>query len=230
MPLSRCILAVLLLALATIAAAQKDEGSPPQKSPLTVLPATPPPAVQHAAYYFEIKIRGGTPPLKFNVVKGALPPGLELDPETGVLAGQPVEAGDFDFTVEVSDSSQPPQRVERGFTVHSATALALQWVTPPHVTADTISGAVELTNATRDDFDLTLIVVAVNGFGKAFALGYQHFTLNHETNNMHVDFSSNVPAGDYIVHVDAVAEVAKRDAIFRARLQTPAPLNVPLIE
>lgn len=230
MALSRRILAGLLVALATIAVAQNEEAGPPQKSPLTVLPATPPPAVQHAAYYFEIRARGGTPPLKFKIVKGGLPPGLELDAETGVIAGQPIETGDFEFTVEVSDSSQPPERVQQEFTVHSATALALEWVTPPRVTADTISGAVELTNGTRDDFDLTLIVVAVNGFGKAFALGYQHFTLNGETKNMRIDFSSNVPAGDYIVHVDAVAEVAKRDAIFRARLQTQEPLNVPLIE
>ncbi len=230
MPLSRRILAVFWVALATSAMAQTGETAPPQKSPLIVLPATPPPAVQHAAYYFEIRTRGGTPPLKFKVVKGTLPPGLELDPEIGVITGQPGEAGNFDFTVEVSDSSQPPQRAEQEFTVHSATALAVEWVTPPRVTGDTISGAVELTNGTRDDFDLTLIVVAVNGLGKAFALGYQHFTLSRETNNMRIDFSSNVPAGAYIVHVDAVAEVAKRDAIFRARLQTPAPLNVPLIE
>jgi len=106
--------------------------------------------------------------------------------------------------------------------------MSVVWKTPPEVQADKISGAVQVSNATSDDFDFTLIVVAVNEYGKAFALGYQHFTLNRETTGLDVDFASNVPAGQYVVHVDAVAEVPLRDAIFRARLQTPDALAVPL--
>lgn len=229
LPSCKRVFLLLFFAISLPAFAQ-DDADPARKSPSLTLPASSfPTAVLHSVYYLELKASGGLPPLKWKVVKGALPPGLDLEP-TGAITGQPEQLGDFTFTVEVSDSSQPPQTQEHEFTIHVAAALSLQWKQPPTLNGDTISGAVELTNSTSDNFDMTVIVVAVNEYGKAFALGYQHFTLNRETTDLRVDFGSNVPAGNYIVHADAVAEVPQRDAIFRARLQTADPLNVPLIE
>jgi len=35
-----------------------------------------------------------------------------------------------------------------------------------------------------------------------------------------------LPPGPYVVHADAVGEVAEKNQIYRARLQTPGPLQV----
>ncbi|MDQ1082430.1 MULTISPECIES: putative Ig domain-containing protein [Microbacterium] len=61
----------------------------------------------------------GTGPLAFGVSAGALPPGLTLDPVTGVISGQPSQAGSFTFTVEVSG---PGGTTSRSYTVTFAAA------------------------------------------------------------------------------------------------------------
>jgi hypothetical protein len=47
---------------------------------------------------------GGTGPYTFGVVAGSLPPGLTLSP-TGLLTGNPTTAGNFAFTVRVTDAA-----------------------------------------------------------------------------------------------------------------------------
>jgi uncharacterized repeat protein (TIGR01451 family) len=51
----------------------------------------------------QIPVRGETPPTSFAVVNGSLPPGIALD-DDGVLSGNPTAAGNFTFTVRVTDS------------------------------------------------------------------------------------------------------------------------------
>lgn len=46
----------------------------------------------------------GEPPYTFSISVGFLPPGLVLDPATGVVSGTPTTAGVFPFTVTVTDS------------------------------------------------------------------------------------------------------------------------------
>ena len=41
--------------------------------------------------------------------------GLELDPNTGIISGTPAEHGDFNITVRVEDSINPPQSVTRNY-------------------------------------------------------------------------------------------------------------------
>jgi len=85
---------------------------------------------------------------------------------------------------------------------------------------------VTVTDGTNTDFDLTVIVVAVNEIGKAFALRYEHLDLKANAAPSEIDFSSSVPRGAYVVHVDAVAEVPSKNAIYRQRLQTASALQV----
>ncbi len=48
-------------------------------------------------------IASGTAPFNWSVSIGSLPPGLSLDPVTGVLTGTPTTSGSFAFTVQVSN-------------------------------------------------------------------------------------------------------------------------------
>ncbi len=178
-------------------------------------------------YFHELRARGGTVPLHWQIANGALPPGLTLDAASGQIAGAAASAGAFKFTVKVTDAAQPPQVATREFLLRVAAPLTLEWRRYPRVEGDNaIRGTVVISNGTDDAFDMTFIAVAVNGIGKAFALGYQRFSLPAQSSSPEIEFGSTLPAGKYVVHVDAVAEVPARDAIYRARRQTSKALTL----
>jgi hypothetical protein len=78
---------------------------------------------------------------------------------------------------------------------------------------------VRVSNGSKDNYDVTVIVVAVNQFGKAFALRYEHLSLAPQTETPDLSFNSTLPLGSYTVHVDAVAEVPSKGEIYRQRLE-----------
>ena len=173
-------------------------------------------------YRFQLLAEGGTSPLRWSLEKGELPPGLGLD-LSGFISGKPKSAGEFRFTLHVTDSGEPAQSQSREFTITVAPPLEIEWVQEPHFQDDGIYGAVKVSNASGDDNDLTVIIVAVNQVGKAFALGYQHLTLA-KTSSQEIPFGASLPIGNYIVHADAVAEIPSKNVIRRTRLHTTAPL------
>lgn len=171
----------------------------------------------------------GTPPWRFRSVRGSLPPGIALDP-AGVLAGMPTTPGEYHFTLEATDSSPKPVAKTRNFVLTVPPPLTVAWTKPPQATPQRvppngdISGEIQVTNGTAGPLDLTVIVVAVNTVNKAFALGYQHFSLG--AGSQRISFGSTVPRDTYVVHADAVAEDSEANKIYRARLQI-GPLTVP---
>jgi len=169
--------------------------------------------------------RGGVPPYHWSVTAGSLPEGISLTPE-GVLVGRPAKAGKFAYTVTVEDSARPANRISKELQTVVSTSLVLEWLRPPQVHGDRIDGAVQVSNGTTDDFDLTFIIVAINEIGRATALGYQHFTLKAGAANFQIPFGQTLPRGAYVVHADAVAEIPARTRILRRLLETPAPLPV----
>lgn len=179
----------------------------------------------HANYELRFRARGGVVTLHWRIEKGALPAGMKLE-EDSLLHGQPERAGEFQFTVSVRDSGQPQQAVQKEFVLHVKSALSLDWKKEAHVNGSRIEGSAKVSNTTPDDIDLTFIVLAVPPNGRAVAIGYQHFPLKRGTVDMELPFGETLPHGSYVVHVDAVGEVAARNVIHRERLQTPSPLQV----
>lgn len=177
-----------------------------------------------ADYELRFRAQGGVAPLHWKVEKGTLPQGLILE-EDGFLHGRPERAGEFQFTVSVRDSGQTGA-VQKGFLLRVVSALTVNWKKEAYVNGNRIEGTVTVSNTTRDDMDLTFIVLAVPPNGRAVAIGYQHFPLKHGTEKMELPFGETLPRGSYVVHVDAIAEVASRNVIHRERLQTPGPLQV----
>lgn len=176
-----------------------------------------------AAYSATIQVVGGTPPLAFTVTRGKLPPGILMQPNSGILSGTPTAAGAYTFTVTVSDSSG--QSITRDFTINIEDLLSIKWLQPPKLDSNVLSGSVEVSNGSRETYDLTVIIVAVNETGKAFALGYQHFNMSARIKQA-IPFSSLLPNGSYVVHADAIGEIPARNTIRRTRLQTQQPIVV----
>lgn len=185
-----------------------------------------PDAVVGKTYSASIKVQGGRGPFEWTILRGKLPQGIRLQSRTGTLAGTPALTGTYRFTVKVRDLGARTS-MGREFVLVVSGPLLLEWVDPPKLTENAISGRIKVSNGSAggENFDLTVIIVAVNEIGKAFALGYQRFNLAEDV-EQEIPFSSTLPNGQYVVHVDAIAEVAATRAIYRSRLQTQTPLVV----
>jgi len=197
------------------------------------LPATfrirtqiPPRLATGQRYRIHLDAAGGRPPLEWRVSKGKLPPGLQLNAQAGEIVGAPTTVGEYAFTLEATDKSQPPQLAQQDFVVQVIAPLTIVWKEGPRVEGNAINGRVAVSNYTSDTFDLTVIIVAVNEIGRATALRYQKLDLASGLVDFEIPFGSTLPIGKYVVHADAIAEIASKSAIYRARQQTPRPLEV----
>lgn len=213
----------LLALMVSVAAAQLP---PARVQPPSITTERLPQAVVGEPYFIKFQREGGVPPFKWTVVAGSLPQGVTLDEAGGELSGAPVQTGEFQFTVQLADSAQPSRPTQRQFRLPVLSRLTIDWKQFPSVQGTTVAGAVKVSNNTENAADLTVIIVAVNEIGKAFALAYQHFVIQPRTLDVAIPFGSTVPPGAYVVHADAVGEVASSNAIYRARIQTPGPLIV----
>lgn len=202
-------------------ASSRTQGGPQLVVDTLSLPGTYP----RATYLVHMQARGGTLPYHWRVEKGDLPPGLRLD-DDGTLQGSPEKVGEYRLTISVTDNSRPPLAVQREYALTVVAAMLMQWKTPAHVVGNRIEGSVVVSNTTPDDFDFTFIVLAVNENGRATAIGYQRFPLKKGTTDFEIPFGETVARGSYVVHADGVGEVAEKNQIHRARLQTPVALQM----
>jgi hypothetical protein len=216
-----CGLAILLAATAA-----QNKTSQDADSELLIEPTQLPTTYPHGQYQVSFRARGTyVPTLHWKVEKGALPPGIKLE-EYGLLHGEAERAGEYQFTVSVRDGSSPQQAVQRDFTITVVEAMTVAWKVPAHVTENRIDGSVQVSNTTPDDIDLTFEAKAVNENGRATEIGYQHFPLKKGTTGMLLPFGETLPHGTYVVYIDVNGEIAKRNAIYKEELKTPAPLQV----
>jgi hypothetical protein len=206
--------------------AAQDKTSQDKDEGLVIEPGELPATYPHGPYQVNFHARGNyVPVLRWRVESGALPPGIKLE-DNGVLHGEAERAGEFQFVVAVRDGGQPQQAMQKGFVIKVVEAITLAWKVPAHVTGNRIDGSVEVSNTTADDMDLTFEVKAVNENGRATEIGYQHFPLKKGTIAMALPFGETLPHGAYIVYVDVNGEIAKRNAIYKEQMKTPAALQV----
>lgn len=177
-------------------------------------------------YTLPLQATGGTSPYTWHLVQGDLPPGLKLHPHTGKITGSPTVPGDYRFTIAAADVSIPKLHAQRDLVIHVITGLAVDWKEPPAVHGNSISGSAVVTNETGVDFDLTVVIVAVNEIGRATALGYQHFKLPAQTTSPVIPFGSSPGQGTYYVRVDAVAHQPSHHYVYRADKQTSESIKV----
>jgi len=83
---------------------------------LSVSTSSLPNGTQSLAYSQSLAAAGGTTPYTWSLVSGALPPGLNLS-SGGQVAGTPSSTGTSNFTVQVTDSSNPVQTATRGLSI-----------------------------------------------------------------------------------------------------------------
>ncbi|MGO9404710.1 MAG: hypothetical protein ACLPVW_14705 [Terriglobales bacterium] len=210
-------LVAILLCLCGLVAAQAP--------PLAVVDEALPPLEAGVEFHTLLHATGGVPPYVWSVASGDLPEGTTLTSE-GLLAGRPNKPGSFALTLRVEDSGHPAHSINKEFQAVVAASLLLEWLQSPRVQDNRIDGSVQVSNGTKDSFDLTVIIVAVNDNGRATAIGYEHFPLKAGANNVHISFGDTLPHGAYVVHADAIAEIPTRNVILRQRLQTAQPLEV----
>lgn len=200
-----------------------------QVAPLSIPPQPVRPAVIGKSYNLQLAANGGTPLYRWRLAQGSdpLPPGLELDTK-GLISGAATTSGTFHFRIEVADSAGPPATDSRAFVIDVPEALFIDWDHPPLASKEGITGSVIVTNQTGKTVDLTVIIVAVNETGKAFALAEQHFPLSPNADSPTIPFGAGfvLPFGKYTIHADAVGEIAATKQIFRTRKQTAEPFVI----
>jgi N-acetylneuraminic acid mutarotase len=74
-------------------------------------------ALQKVYYQTTLQGDGGISPYHWSIQSGSLPEGLGLNPDTGVISGNSVECGTFNFTVRLEDSAPVPNVDTRAFNL-----------------------------------------------------------------------------------------------------------------
>jgi hypothetical protein len=199
----------LVLAAISLAAQQAPDS-------LSISTSEVPKARLWEPYRFRFDASGGIEPYQWTVVRGALPQNFRLN-EAGELVGRMNELGSFEFILRVKDHSQAEEQT-RQYVLSVETPMTADWLRKPLVTGQRVDGSIRVSNYTGRDFDLTFIVLAVNEIQRATAIGYQHFTLKKDAQNVELPFGDTLSPGNYAVNVDVVGEEPVSRQIFRARL------------
>jgi len=96
----------------------------------TLLTASPLPAGRVGdGYSVSLVASNGTLPYSWSIASNTPPPGLQLEPLTGILHGTPASAGNFTFSIRVADKA--------GYFHQKPFTLAVQALPPPLATQST---------------------------------------------------------------------------------------------
>jgi Putative Ig domain len=195
------------------------------QAPIAMVDTPLPPIEAGVEFHVLLHASGGVPPYIWSVAGGDLPEGISLSSE-GLLSGRPTKPGAFAVTLKIEDSGHPAHSISKEFRAVVGTSLLFEWPEPPKVHDNRIDGVMQVSNGTKDTFDMTVYVVAIADNGRATTIGYQHFDLNPGAASVKIPFGETLPHGSYVVHADAIAEIPSRNVILRRSLQTAQPLQV----
>ncbi len=213
----RLLARFLLCCLFVIAGTATAQQGAATGEPLVVQTTSLPKGYLKQHYEAHLEARGGITPLRWEITEGAAPAGIVLGRD-GVLSGVPTETGEFRFTVTLTDGGRPAVQRNQQLTLTVVAPLMAQWGRYPKINGRRLEGSIIVSNQTEQDFDLTAIMMAVNETGRATAIGYQRIALKKGTSSLELPFGENLPQGSYELDIDAVAEVAATNSIYRARL------------
>ncbi len=220
-------LAVVALILKVVIAAACSAGA--QTVPLTIATNSLPATTVGADYQFTFQANGGSQSYLWSVAANShLPAGIKLSQHDGKLSGSPIAAGEYHFTVILTDASDHTLRVQREFTLVVTVGLTIDWKQTPKVNGTNLGGSVVVANHTDHPILLTVVVVAVNQIGRATTLGYQHFNLASQAEQV-IPFGSSPGPGTYYVRADASAERRSGKGLRRAHKQTTEPLVIDTV-
>ncbi len=85
-------------------------------SPLSITTASLANATAGTSYSITLSASGGKAPYSWSLTSGSLPTGITLQ-STGSLSGTTSQTGQFNFTVQVADSSSPKQTAAKSLTL-----------------------------------------------------------------------------------------------------------------
>ena len=119
-----------------------------QALPLTVTTQNGglPPGTLAQAYSTSLVAAGGSQPYTWEVTAGSLPPGLNLNPAAGVLSGTPTSAGNYTFTIKVSDNTSDFTLKEFTMAVEGSPTATTSPVSSITGTTATLNGLVNPQN------------------------------------------------------------------------------------
>lgn len=104
----------------------------------TIVTESLPATLQYDNYSETLSAGGGASPYTWGN-SGALPPGLSLDGNSGVISGNATTVGSYSFTILANDSSATPMSDSKGFTIDVVAPVTAEF------TADCTSGIAPLT-------------------------------------------------------------------------------------
>ncbi len=134
---------------------------------LTIGPANLPDGTVGTVYLTQtLSAAGGTAPYTWAVSAGTLPPGLTLNPTTGVLSGTPTTANTYTFTVRATDSTTPTALTgERQYTVTIGTGPTATPGTPIYSSSPAVSSSINIVTVTVGTAISTTLTIFNTGTG-----------------------------------------------------------------
>ena len=120
-----------------------------------------------APYFGLLSAAGGDPPFTWTVTDGQLPPGLSLDPNTGMITGEPGQTGLFPFTAEAIDSGDSRQSISKEFSINVLPTYVV--ADGPYAWIDGKAGATRIEFAGDDSAEVLELPFVFDFYGEGFS-------------------------------------------------------------